>query len=489
MLAAAGRAVVETRELGADDWVVIPAGVAHGFLALEPLELLYLVTNEYDGSDELGFAWDDPAVGVPWPPVAATPTAARSCPSATGRTRPRGARGAASAAERRPGASSTGPGRRRTTTGTPAPLPHHAPPRGTHLAAEGAMRRRDHPAIGRDAQRRRCAGTHSRPWAARVRGPSSVPELVIAHPRRRPRRRPVAALGVVGVAAAAPTSTAKVVIIVGRDPRRDGRATAPTPTRPTPRRSSTRRTSSKVYSPNATWAKVKAAVGRRDHRHLLRPRQRLAEPVHLRPELHDQGRLRPERDLNGDGKLSDYENKYYGEPYMAQLDLAPNAIVLLHTSATRRATPSRAAPRRRVTSPASGSTTTPPASSRAAPGPSSPTATAASGRYLRGLFTTGQSIVDLWRSAPNYHGHESTFASTRSPGYTAYSDPDTTQRLLPLARREAGADHDAPSPRPSATPASTRPAWSSPAAPSVDAPTRRSWPSRRRGARRADAAR
>jgi dTDP-4-dehydrorhamnose 3,5-epimerase len=67
-----GPAVVETRELSADEWVVIPAGVAHGFLALEPLEMLYLVTNEYDGADELGFAWDDPAVGVPWPPVPAS---------------------------------------------------------------------------------------------------------------------------------------------------------------------------------------------------------------------------------------------------------------------------------------------------------------------------------------------------------------------------------------------------------------------------------
>jgi dTDP-4-dehydrorhamnose 3,5-epimerase len=67
------RALVETRELGADEWVVIPTGVAHGFLALEPLELVYLVTNEFDGSDELGFAWDDPAVGVPWPTVSATP--------------------------------------------------------------------------------------------------------------------------------------------------------------------------------------------------------------------------------------------------------------------------------------------------------------------------------------------------------------------------------------------------------------------------------
>ena len=56
----------------ADDWVVIPTGVAHGFLALEPLELIYLVTNEYDGTDELGFAWDDPAVAVDWPPLAGT---------------------------------------------------------------------------------------------------------------------------------------------------------------------------------------------------------------------------------------------------------------------------------------------------------------------------------------------------------------------------------------------------------------------------------
>ena len=70
---AAGRAPVETHELSADDWVVIPTGVAHGFLALEPLELLYLVTNEFDGSDELGFAWDDPAVGVPWPVIDSTP--------------------------------------------------------------------------------------------------------------------------------------------------------------------------------------------------------------------------------------------------------------------------------------------------------------------------------------------------------------------------------------------------------------------------------
>jgi flagellar hook assembly protein FlgD len=45
--------------------------------------------------------------------------------------------------------------------------------------------------------------------------------------------------------------------------------------------------------------------------------------------------------------------------------------------------------------------------------------------YLRAMFTTGQSILDVWKGAPNFHNHVTAFASTRSPGYTAYSDPDT----------------------------------------------------------------
>ena len=65
--------LVETRELAPDDWVVIPSGVAHGFLAIEALDLVYFVTNEYDGSDELGFAWDDPAAAVPWPALEGIP--------------------------------------------------------------------------------------------------------------------------------------------------------------------------------------------------------------------------------------------------------------------------------------------------------------------------------------------------------------------------------------------------------------------------------
>jgi len=68
----AARPIVEVREAPRDTTVTIPAGVAHGFLALEPLELVYLVTNEFDGSDELGFAWDDPLAAVPWPAAVGT---------------------------------------------------------------------------------------------------------------------------------------------------------------------------------------------------------------------------------------------------------------------------------------------------------------------------------------------------------------------------------------------------------------------------------
>ena len=63
----AARPRIQTATLARDETVTIPPLVAHGFLAIEPLELLYLVTNEYDGTDELGFAWNDPLVTVPWP--------------------------------------------------------------------------------------------------------------------------------------------------------------------------------------------------------------------------------------------------------------------------------------------------------------------------------------------------------------------------------------------------------------------------------------
>jgi dTDP-4-dehydrorhamnose 3,5-epimerase len=58
-----------TLEQGGDTQlaVYIPEGVAHGFYAHDDVVMTYLVTNEYDGSDELGIAWDDPVLGITWP--------------------------------------------------------------------------------------------------------------------------------------------------------------------------------------------------------------------------------------------------------------------------------------------------------------------------------------------------------------------------------------------------------------------------------------
>ena len=45
----------------------IPPGVAHGYLALTEITLIYVVDQYYDGgADELGVAWDDPALGLDW---------------------------------------------------------------------------------------------------------------------------------------------------------------------------------------------------------------------------------------------------------------------------------------------------------------------------------------------------------------------------------------------------------------------------------------
>jgi dTDP-4-dehydrorhamnose 3,5-epimerase len=54
-------------ELAPGDALFIPRLVAHGFWALEDTTLEYLVTNEYDGTDEHGFAWNDPLAAIGWP--------------------------------------------------------------------------------------------------------------------------------------------------------------------------------------------------------------------------------------------------------------------------------------------------------------------------------------------------------------------------------------------------------------------------------------
>lgn len=46
--------------------VLIPPGVAHGFLAISDLDLIYWVSEFHDESDEHTVAWNDPQLSIPW---------------------------------------------------------------------------------------------------------------------------------------------------------------------------------------------------------------------------------------------------------------------------------------------------------------------------------------------------------------------------------------------------------------------------------------
>jgi flagellar hook assembly protein FlgD len=234
----------------------------------------------------------------------------------------------------------------------------------------------------------------------------------------------VTVAGIATPVAAVQTSTAKVVIIVGATHG----ATAGYRTNADAAYAEAIKYTAKVtkvYSPNATWSKVKAATQGANIVIYFGHGNGWPSPYTYDPLYSTKDGFGLNADLNGDGVLTDYENKYYGEPSMAQLGLAPNAIVMLHNLcyASGNSEPGGTAPtvsvaRQRIDNYAAGFLKGG-AKAVLADGHMGPAA------YLRAMFTTGQSILDVWRSAPNFNGQESSYASTRSPGYTDYSDPDS----------------------------------------------------------------
>lgn len=52
----------------------VPPGFAHGFLVLsDTADFLYKCTTLYDGPNDRGIRWDDPAIGIQWPETGVTP--------------------------------------------------------------------------------------------------------------------------------------------------------------------------------------------------------------------------------------------------------------------------------------------------------------------------------------------------------------------------------------------------------------------------------
>ena len=49
-----------------DQMLWIPPGFAHGFQVVKTADVIYRVTEEFDGQPELGYRWDSPDLGIEW---------------------------------------------------------------------------------------------------------------------------------------------------------------------------------------------------------------------------------------------------------------------------------------------------------------------------------------------------------------------------------------------------------------------------------------
>jgi flagellar hook assembly protein FlgD len=178
----------------------------------------------------------------------------------------------------------------------------------------------------------------------------------------------------------------------------------------------------KVYSPNATWPAVKAALQDASVVVYFGHGNGFPSPYRTSPWPYSQNGF----GLNASAGNGDYNTQYYGEYYIAnEVRLAPNAVVLLHhlcyaagNSEPGKTPPTLSVAQQRVDNYAAGFLK---AGARAviADGHRGP------GYYLGALFTSHQTIDQLWRSAPNFRGNVISFPSARSPGYTAQLDPET----------------------------------------------------------------
>jgi hypothetical protein len=175
-----------------------------------------------------------------------------------------------------------------------------------------------------------------------------------------------------------------------------------------------------IYSPNATWARVKAAA------------QGAKVVIYLG---HGNGSPSPygpwnalTKDgfgLNATAGNGNNNNKYYGEYYVrTQIRLARNAVVILNRlcyasgdSEWGAPNPTVSTARQRVDNFAAGFLRT---NARAvfAEGINSIS------YILYGLFRTSRTIKSIFYSGPSWNGHyDFMFASVRTPGYTAWLDP------------------------------------------------------------------
>jgi hypothetical protein len=218
--------------------------------------------------------------------------------------------------------------------------------------------------------------------------------------------------------AAAADSSAKVVIVVGAT---EGTTASYRSNADSAAATFAKYTSNivKVYSPNATWENVLAAAQGASVFVYLGHGSGYPNPYNANPVAGDNG-----MGLNATAGNGDSNVKYYGAGYMAQLGLATNAVVFLNhlcyasgDSEPGRGNPTLSVAQTRVDGYASGFLN---GNARAViaegMGSLSP--------YIDALFTTHQTMDQMWHTYPGFHDHVTVWASTKNPGFTSQVDPN-----------------------------------------------------------------
>jgi flagellar hook assembly protein FlgD len=177
----------------------------------------------------------------------------------------------------------------------------------------------------------------------------------------------------------------------------------------------------KVYSPDATWAAVRAAMQGASIVVYMGHGNGFPSPYRTSPYPASQNGF----GLNAAAGQGDSNNVYYGESYISgSVTLAPNAVVILNhlcyasgNSEPGQPEPTLAVAEARIDNYAAGFLA---AGARAVIADAHSDAS----WYVDQLFTTHQTLDQLFRAKPWGAGNTFTFESMRSPGFTAYSDPD-----------------------------------------------------------------
>ena len=177
----------------------------------------------------------------------------------------------------------------------------------------------------------------------------------------------------------------------------------------------------RLYTPNATWPKVKAALQGASivvylgHGNGWPSKYR----DHLFPPTQNGLGLNP---VAGGGNTA---HQYFGEKYLASdIELAPNAAVILSHLCYASGNTEPGLPegtidqaRQRIDNYAAGFL---------AAGAGAVIAEGHDGAdgYIRELFRSKSTVEAIWRGAPTFHDNVSTFKSERSKGFVASMDPD-----------------------------------------------------------------